>query len=73
MLVKSVILLTLARMTGVSTLSVLAKKPTRFLLWTGKPLRQPVVARGPFVMNTQNQIAEAFEDYKTGQFGFTPA
>ena len=47
---------------GRTTLSVLAKKPTRFLLWTGKPLRQPVVARGPFVMNTENQIAEAFEE-----------
>ena len=58
---------------GGTTLSVLAKKPTRFLLWTGKPLRQPVVARGPFVMNTENQIAEAFEDYRTGLFGFIPA
>ena len=58
---------------GPTTLSVLAKKPTRFLLWTGKPLRQPVVARGPFVMNTENQIAEAFEDYRTGLFGFIPA
>jgi redox-sensitive bicupin YhaK (pirin superfamily) len=54
---------------GRTRLSVLAKKPTRFLLWTGKPLRQPVVARGPFVMNTENQIAEAFEDYRTGLFG----
>lgn len=58
---------------GRNTLSVLAKKPTRFLLWTGKPLRQPVVARGPFVMNTENQIAEAFEDYRTGLFGSIPA
>jgi quercetin 2,3-dioxygenase len=58
---------------GPTTLSVWAKKPTRFLLWTGKPLRQPVVARGPFVMNTENQIAEAFEDYRTGLFGAIPA
>jgi quercetin 2,3-dioxygenase len=43
------------------------------LLWTGKPLIQPVVARGPFVMNTENQIAEAFEDYRIGLFGFIPA
>jgi quercetin 2,3-dioxygenase len=58
---------------GRTTLSVFAKKPTRFLLWTGKPLRQPVVARGPFVINTENQIADAFEDYKTGLFGLRPA
>jgi redox-sensitive bicupin YhaK (pirin superfamily) len=58
---------------GPTTLSILAKELTRFLLWTGKPLRQPVVTRGPFVMNTENQIAEAFEDYRAGLFGFIPA
>ncbi len=58
---------------GSTTLSVCAKKPTRFLLWTGKPLQQPVVAKGPFVMNTENQIVEAFEDYRTGLFGAVPA
>jgi redox-sensitive bicupin YhaK (pirin superfamily) len=57
---------------GRTTLSVWAKKPTHFLLWTGKPLQQPVVARGPFVMNTEKQIAEAFEDFKTGLFGAIP-
>jgi redox-sensitive bicupin YhaK (pirin superfamily) len=57
---------------GPTTLSILAKELTRFLLWTGKPLRQPVVTRGPFVMNTENQIAEAFEDYRAGLFGFIP-
>jgi redox-sensitive bicupin YhaK (pirin superfamily) len=57
---------------GPTTLSVSAKKPTRFLLWTGKPLRQPVVARGPFVMNAENQIAEAFADYRVGLFGSIP-
>ena len=58
---------------GRTALSVLVKKPTHFLLWTGKPIKQPVVARGPFVMNTETQIAEAFEDYRTGLFGVTPA
>ena len=54
---------------GPTTLSMSAKKPTRFLLWTGGALRQPVVARGPFVMNAENQIAEAFADYSAGLFG----
>jgi quercetin 2,3-dioxygenase len=58
---------------GPTTLNVTTKKPTRFLLWTGKPLRQPVVARGPFVMNTESQIAEAFVDYSAGLFGSIPA
>ena len=42
----------------------------RFLLWTGKPLHQPVVAYGPFVMNTKEQIDEAFTDYRNGVFHF---
>ena len=57
---------------GPTKLNVTTKEPMRFLLWTGRPLREPVVARGPFVMNTENQIAEAFEDYRTGLFGFIP-
>ena len=54
-------------------LNVTAKESMRFLLWTGRPLRQPIVARGPFVMNTENQITEAFSDYRTGLFGSIPA
>jgi quercetin 2,3-dioxygenase len=41
----------------------------RALLWAGLPLREPVVARGPFVMNTEQQIREAYEDYRAGRFG----
>ena len=58
---------------GATMLSMSAKKPARFLLWTGRPLRQPIVARGPFVMNTESQIAEAFADYSAGLFGPIPA
>jgi redox-sensitive bicupin YhaK (pirin superfamily) len=54
-------------------LNVSAKQPMRFLLWTGKPLRQPIIARGPFVMNTESQIVEAFADYRAGLFGPIPA
>jgi hypothetical protein len=38
----------------------------------GRPVRQPVVARGPFVMNTESQIVEAFTDYRAGVFGSMP-
>jgi redox-sensitive bicupin YhaK (pirin superfamily) len=57
---------------GSTRLDIIAKEPMRFLLWTGRPLRQPVVAHGPFVMNTENQIAEAFSDYRAGLFGSIP-
>ena len=57
---------------GPTKLNVTAKEPLHFLLWTGRPLRQPVVARGPFVMNTEKQISEAFSDYGAGEFGSIP-
>jgi redox-sensitive bicupin YhaK (pirin superfamily) len=42
--------------------------PLRALLFAGRPLREPVVARGPFVMNTEEQIREAYFDYRAGRF-----
>ena len=44
-------------------------KPLRALIYAGRPLREPVVAGGPFVMNTEAQIAEAYADYRAGRFG----
>lgn len=41
----------------------------RLLLIAGKPLREPVVQYGPFVMNTREQIEQALEDYRSGRFG----
>ncbi|MCH8056680.1 MAG: hypothetical protein IIB78_02300 [Proteobacteria bacterium] len=40
---------------------------TRFLLLAGKPLNEPIVNWGPFVMNTQEQIEQAIEDYRRGR------
>ena len=40
----------------------------RFLLIAGKPLGEPVVRGGPFVMNTQIELEQAFRDYQTGNF-----
>jgi redox-sensitive bicupin YhaK (pirin superfamily) len=38
----------------------------------GVPLREPVVAHGPFVMSSQAEIMEAFEDFQRGRFGHIP-
>jgi redox-sensitive bicupin YhaK (pirin superfamily) len=42
--------------------------PLRVLLYAGRPLHEPVVARGPFVMNTEEQIRQANIDYQEGRF-----
>ncbi|BBA33044.1 pirin family protein [Methylocaldum marinum] len=49
------------------TLSVRAgSKGACFLLLAGKPLREPVVQHGPFVMNTREEIEQALIDYRNG-------
>ncbi|XP_072370445.1 pirin isoform X3 [Scyliorhinus torazame] len=45
----------------------------RFVLIAGEPINEPVVKHGPFVMNSQEEIAEALEDYRTGKNGFEKA
>jgi quercetin 2,3-dioxygenase len=40
----------------------------RFLLFTGRPLREPVAWGGPIVMNTQEELRQAFLEYRTGTF-----
>lgn len=43
------------------------------LLLAGPPLGEPIVRQGPFVMNTQEEIARAFRDYRDGKMGEIPA
>ena len=41
---------------------------SRAILVAGRPLREPVARYGPFVMNTREEIMQAFSDYQTGKF-----
>ncbi|KAJ3325264.1 hypothetical protein HDU76_013223 [Blyttiomyces sp. JEL0837] len=44
-----------------------------FVLIAGKPLKEPIVQHGPFVMNEKSEIYQAFMDYQNGQNGFERA
>jgi redox-sensitive bicupin YhaK (pirin superfamily) len=44
------------------------KDAVRFLLISGKPIREPVAWQGPIVMNTQEELRLAFEEYQAGTF-----
>ena len=47
-------------------------EPAFFLLLQGKPLNEPVVQYGPFVMNNEQQIRDTYMDYQRTQFGGWP-
>lgn len=46
-----------------------AQEPSRFLLIAGRPLNEPIAQHGPFVMNSQQEIIQAFQDFREGKFG----
>ncbi|HHH1495605.1 TPA: pirin family protein [Yersinia enterocolitica] len=52
-----------------SNVTIEANNDAVLLLLSGEPIDEPIIGYGPFVMNTQEQIAEAIADFNSGRFG----
>ena len=52
-----------------SEISLVSDRPARALILAGKPLDEPIVGAGPFVMNTAEELHQAMADYRSGRFG----
>jgi redox-sensitive bicupin YhaK (pirin superfamily) len=58
----------LANDAGSDGVRLQADQDSRLLLIAGRPLREPIVQYGPFVMNTKQEIYQAVTDFQSGQF-----
>ena len=52
------------------TFSIEAQENSTVLIISGEPIYEPIYPHGPFVMNSREEIMQAFEDYNTGKFGY---
>ena len=63
----------LAQMSRTGTaLALSADTDAMVLILGGEPIEEPVAGQGPFVMNTREELAQAFEDFYAGRFGEMP-
>lgn len=52
-----------------ASITIHARKNSQLLVMAGEPIEEPIVAYGPFVMNSQAEIQEAFQQYQAGEMG----
>lgn len=52
------------------TFEIEAEDDALVLILSGKPIQEPIAAQGPFVMNTREELIEAFNDFNNGKFGY---
>ncbi len=67
---KTVATHTLVTLDGASTAPVFTagRQGARLILISGRPIREPIVQHGPFVMNTREEIDQAIQDYQSNSF-----
>ncbi|KAF9092638.1 hypothetical protein BGX27_001764 [Mortierella sp. AM989] len=59
---------------GAETIKLSTKdQDAHFVVIAGEPLKEPIVQHGPFVMNSQDEIYETFDDFQSGKNGFERA
>lgn len=51
------------------TVALIAEEDSVLLVMSGQPIDEPIVAYGPFLMNTKEEIQQAYDDFRQGKFG----